>query len=196
MSSKVMTASMPFVLFLYLLIYRNDKKIKKRIILVIPYFAIIFLWLFAVQPVFEMQKRFVDEYSLHYGSGFLSKTHLRVLVHMGIPLLRYIWVLFFPVNLVLYYPQILKSYKPEFNEILAIIMILSIIVIALRMRKKNKEKSFSILFFFLTLAPVLQIIPFNTLYAERYLYIPSTGFCMLIAVYLYLENAGKRHFYL
>lgn len=51
------------------------------------------------------------------------------------------------------------------------------------MKKFSRETSFSIFYFFICLLPVAQIIPFSIIHAERWLYIPSVGFCLFVAVW-------------
>lgn len=48
----------------------------------------------------------------------------------------------------------------------------------------SKEVFFFILWFFITLLPMLNIIPIANIMAERYLYLPSIGFCTIITYIL------------
>ncbi|NMC35468.1 hypothetical protein GYA49_00315 [Candidatus Beckwithbacteria bacterium] len=57
--------------------------------------------------------------------------------------------------------------------------------------KKNPIVSFSLIWFFLTLLPVANIVPNYTLFREMYLYIPSFGICLALAylgTYLLKKN--------
>ncbi len=47
--------------------------------------------------------------------------------------------------------------------------------------RKNYVLSFSVGWIFINLLPVMNWIPQNSFFAERYLYIPSAGFCILLA---------------
>jgi tetratricopeptide (TPR) repeat protein len=47
--------------------------------------------------------------------------------------------------------------------------------------RKDYLLSFSLAWVFINLLPIMNWIPANTFYADRYLYIPSAGYCLLIA---------------
>ncbi|OHC05625.1 MAG: hypothetical protein A3J92_00250 [Planctomycetes bacterium RIFOXYC2_FULL_41_27] len=59
------------------------------------------------------------------------------------------------------------------------LLIISVIVITYRLFFYSKALFFAILWFFVALIPVLNIIPIENIMAERYLYIPLVGFCIL-----------------
>ena len=69
--------------------------------------------------------------------------------------------------------------------IISIVLIVFVFITAVKIRKKFPIASFGILWFFITIIPVSNIIP--TLYgyiAARYLYVPMVGFCLAIAFFL------------
>jgi cell division protein FtsW (lipid II flippase) len=86
--------------------------------------------------------------------------------------------------LALIYPQELKGFTPTPMKIFSLLILIVILICALRMKKFSKEASFLIFYFFICLLPVSQIIPFSVIYAERWLYIPSLGFCLFVAIWL------------
>jgi hypothetical protein len=51
-------------------------------------------------------------------------------------------------------------------------------------RKRAAAVAFFMLWFFVALAPVSNMIPIATVLASRYLYLPAAGFCMVIAIIL------------
>src|SRR3990167_2318360 len=55
-----------------------------------------------------------------------------------------------------------------------------------------KDMDFSTIWFFVTLLPVLNIIPINNIIAERYLYIPGIGFTMLFGSILTSKPPQSR----
>jgi tetratricopeptide (TPR) repeat protein len=69
-------------------------------------------------------------------------------------------------------------------EFLNIFFIIGVVILSVILWLKTEEKilGFSILWFFITLLPVLNIIPIKALIAERFLYIPSLGFCLVVSV--------------
>jgi len=181
--SKEISASLPLIIILYIYFFSQQKERKKLLVSVFPFFLLVLLWLI-IGRGFKLQGPFVGEHALYYGSAFGSKLHLRVLPYIGISILRYVWLSFLPLNLVLIYPQQLKSYTPAPMEIFSFLILVAILICAFKMRKFSKEASFSIFYFFIYLLPIMQIIPINVLYGERWLYIPSLGFCLFVAIWL------------
>lgn len=181
--SKEMAASLPLIIILYIYFFSQQKERKKLFVSVLPFFLIVLLWIIVVGR-FELQGKFVGEHELYYGSSFGSKLHLRVLLSIGTSILRYIWVSFLPLNLVIVYPRQIESFTPSSKEIFSLLILIAILIAVLRLKKFSKEASFSIFYFFISLLPISQIIPFSVVYGERWLYIPSLGFCLLVAILL------------
>jgi len=75
--------------------------------------------------------------------------------------------------------------------LLSVALIITCIIAAIKIRKASKEISFSIFWVFVTLLPVSNIWPLSDYMAGRYLYIPSAGFCFLVAVLLFRLNTLK-----
>ncbi|HUW22800.1 MAG TPA: DUF6056 family protein [bacterium] len=181
--SKEMAASLPLIIVLYIYFFSQQKERKKLLVSVLPFFLIVLIWI-VIARGFELPGKFVGKHELYYGSPFGSKLHLRVLSYMGPSILRYIWVSFLPLNLVLIYPHQIIGYIPAPMEFFSVLILVAILIFALKMKKFSKETSFSIFYFFISLLPVSQIIPLSVIYGERWLYIPSLGFCLLVAFLL------------
>ncbi|MFC1645917.1 tetratricopeptide repeat protein [Candidatus Omnitrophota bacterium] len=62
-----------------------------------------------------------------------------------------------------------------------IILLISLLIYAIKARNKNTLMSFSILWFFIALFPVSNLYPINAYMAERWLYLPSIGFFLIVA---------------
>ncbi|CAG0943025.1 TPR repeat-containing protein YrrB [Candidatus Brocadiaceae bacterium] len=88
----------------------------------------------------------------------------------------YIKLLFIPLNLNADYCVPYSRYL-SLSFILSALFIASAIIIIIRFHRHNKPITFFNLWFFITLFPVLGIIPIGNIMAERYLYIPVMGFC-------------------
>ena len=174
---------MPLIIVLYIYFFSQQKERKKLFVSVLPFFLIVLLWII-ISRGFEPRGIVSGKHELYYGSSFGSKVHLRVLLSMGTSVLRYIWVSFFPINLVIIYPHQIESFTPTSKEIFSLLILIAILIVTLRMKKFSKEASFSIFYFFISLLPISQIIPFSVVYGERWLYIPSLGFCLFAAVLL------------
>ena len=94
-------------------------------------------------------------------------------------LASYIKLFFFPFNLCADYviPNSYSLFDTSF--ILSFLLLSSVIIITYRIFFFSKIAFFSVVWFFISLLPVLNIIPIENIMAERYLYLPILGFCML-----------------
>jgi protein O-mannosyl-transferase len=94
---------------------------------------------------------------------------------------QYLGKLFWPVQLCAYYvfQRGTSVFEPR---VLAGIAALAVCAIVYAMLfRRNRAASFGFLWFFVTLAPVLDIRYLaGNVFAERYLYLPSVGFCWLV----------------
>ncbi len=141
----------------------------------LPFIIITFIYIavrYAVLGAFGPQKNlsFTPDVGLY-------ERFLTIIVVIG----YYIRLLFFPLNLTVDYvfPNIASLSLPVF--IYGGILLASI-AIASFAYKRFKRLSFSIIIFFITLLPVMNIIPIGELIAERFLYIPLISFCLLIGI--------------
>jgi len=102
-------------------------------------------------------------------------------------LLRYVFLLIFPYWLSFDYSiaQIPLHQISNPSVLLAILIYLSMgIYTFIKIRKKD-ILAFSILFYLITLAPVCNIfLHINCTMAERFLFMPSLGFCMIVSYFL------------
>lgn len=88
----------------------------------------------------------------------------------------YIKLLFIPLNLNADY--IVPHTKGcSLSFILSALFIISACILIALLSRRNKLLTFFTLWFFVTLLPVLGIIPIGNIMAERYLYLPIMGFC-------------------
>lgn len=89
----------------------------------------------------------------------------------------YLKLLFIPVQLNAdYYIPYTGGISLSF--ILSSLFLITACIIVVRLHGKYKHVTFFSLWFFITLLPVLGIIPIGNIMAERYLYLPIIGFCI------------------
>ena len=103
------------------------------------------------------------------------------IVYLPNHIFSFIKLALFPVNLNADY---VFSYPPGFWDISNLIGFFSVVVLAVvgtYTYKYSKQFFFCTWWFLLTLFPVYNIIPIFNPFADRYLYIPSVGFCLLMA---------------
>lgn len=98
-------------------------------------------------------------------------------------LASYIKLLFFPINLNAVYVVQHATSPVEISFILSLLLIVSVIVITYRLFFCSRILFFSVLWFSIALLPVMNIIPIENIMAERYLYIPLVGFCILVGFF-------------
>ncbi|KAF0249141.1 MAG: hypothetical protein FD167_1456, partial [bacterium] len=107
---------------------------------------------------------------------------------MSLAFIKYLQLLVWPINLAGDYDfsQIPKTSSPNIWVILSLITIISIFSFGCWLLRKERFSAFAILFFFVTMSLVSNIIPTGVLMAERLLYFPSISICLLIGAGLYL----------
>lgn len=110
----------------------------------------------------------------------------------------YILKLFFPIHLsaVYPYPDIINQTIP-FYFWLGLITVALVVWIAIKSFRKNKIIFFSIGFFVVNIFLLLQLLPVGSaIYADRYVYIPSIGFFIILAYLIFKYfHKNKKIFY-
>jgi len=98
---------------------------------------------------------------------------------------NYILLLFFPINLTVHrnIKSVTSVLDPYFLISLAIILLG--IFLFVKSYQKSRIIFFSIGFFFITLLPFSNVFPQLTIMADRYLYLPSYGFCLFLAFLIF-----------
>ena len=100
-------------------------------------------------------------------------------------LASYIKLSFFPLNLNADYVVPLVTYPLEGSFILSITFLISIFIIFAILCKTRNMFACWMAWFFITLLPVMNILPIGNIMAERYLYIPVMGFCVAKGILIY-----------
>ena len=128
-----------------------------------------------------------------YGGGLVN----RILI-MPELLSRYLLLLVLPVNLsadhVFQLPLRLFASSHHGRIFLATEIVcigaLAVAVLAASLSRARKDLLFAFLFFILTFGTISNAVPLPNILAERYLYIPSISFCMLVAILLEGRRGG------
>jgi len=107
----------------------------------------------------------------------------------------YLFKLILPIRLSAWYPYPDGQYFYYFASV-SFLLILVMIYLVYKRYKRNKLVVFSALFFVVNIVLVLQVFPArSTVIADRYIYIPSIAFFLLIAYYYsryYVKNKNNR----
>lgn len=73
----------------------------------------------------------------------------------------------------------------EILPILSLIGFLALLYLIIRWRQRSPLISLSLTWYLLSLLPVIGLIPTSTIIAERYLFLPSVGFCIVLSYVLF-----------
>ncbi|MBM4158255.1 MAG: tetratricopeptide repeat protein [Ignavibacteria bacterium] len=174
--SKEMVITFPLVIIAYDLIYNKEKVsgIRKKIT---EYSVLIIVTLLYLYLRYLMLIDIPERTTYLY---FYEKDTLTITATMLKTIPVYFKLLFFPFGLIYHYNGIIRDAYGflDYTVILSVLFIVVLIILAVYMFKNNNVISFCILFFFITLIPVMNIIPTMNLMAERFLYI--TSFCLSV----------------
>ncbi len=178
--NKEMAITLPLIVICidYIFLSQRDtnKVIKNFWSLHLGFFVILGLYLFVRSYIIGWS--FITE-EAGLGLNFLpGKTYFwRIFTALKI-ITFYIRLLFLPCNLSLGY--IFSPANSLFEPLVLIgAILLSLFMFAyFRNIKRYPILSFSIAWFIITFLPVSNILPLGNIFAERYMYIPSVGFCI------------------
>jgi len=179
--SKEYAVTLPIMLIFYEICYRQKDQalyefLRRTLKLLIPYICVLVLYM-SIRHVI-----------LPGGGGidFQWDTIYYRLLTVPKLMLAYLKLLLFPIDLNAFHidPLVETPYRLEFMiQCGAMIFILYLWCISL---KKSQPLFIGISWLLVTCLPVLNIIPLpnsNHLVAERFLYIPSVGFCMIVGFF-------------
>ena len=175
--SKEMAITLPLIVFLFDWLLGDKGRIKKNIInyymgfiLVSGFYLFLrFVWFY--NPV-EKQLTYPD-------NSFLVN-----LLTMPKIFCSYIKLLFFPISFNAEYIIAHTKTPCAATFILGMIFLSVIGVITYKFYNHSRRLFFFMLWFFVTLAPMMNIMPIANIMAERYLYLPSVGFCAILSYIL------------
>jgi tetratricopeptide (TPR) repeat protein len=190
-SSKEMAVTLPAIFFLYDCIHnlsdegplssRCSVSIKK----VITRYGFFYLSFLTVAILFTCYKVFLKSPSTKL--GFYGGDFFIQFLTVGKILVHYIKLLFYPVNLLADYSFNSFPLSQSFFEpatLLSLIVLCGLGLLTVKLLLSNRLMAFAVLWFFVTLLPVCHIFPHHELLAEHYLYLPSFGFVLLVALIL------------
>jgi tetratricopeptide (TPR) repeat protein len=165
--------------YLYLSKQKIKNLVKNNLFLHLGFFLVIALYIllryFFVSWEF-MQVKAGAFSNFPYGTGpfWMLFTALKIFAY-------YVRLLFFPYALTADYMFFPANSLLELPVIAGLALVLFCGYLGLKYIKKGAIVTFSILWFSITYFPTSNIIPSGNIFAERYLYIPSVGFCIAAA---------------
>jgi len=191
MLCKEMVATLPFLLIAYTHYFaglKHGRQFKIPLLLSSPYFFVIFLYgvtRFIILGIHTVVNPGGEEMRGFYPT-ILSFTKT---------IFIYLFKLFYPAHLSAYIQNPMSFSITEPTIILSIFGVAVLIFLIVWLKKRWAGMSFLILFYLITLLPLSNFIRISAPWdmgfvtAERFLYIPSLGFCGIVSVLL--ANAWK-----
>ncbi|MFH1753075.1 MAG: tetratricopeptide repeat protein [Candidatus Omnitrophota bacterium] len=165
--SRESSVILPFMILLYHFIFRSRP--LKRDLSGIAALTVLYLIFRAIISNKEI-----------LAGPFGDSTLIERLPGLFCALTGYTRLLFFPTNLHMIYGRDLFNWSNPL-VISGIAILLLLMVSAAKTIKSNALYSFGVLWFLLTLFPQSNLYPLNAYMAEHWLYIPSIGFCLILA---------------
>jgi tetratricopeptide (TPR) repeat protein len=145
---------------------------------------------YAAVTLFYLWVRFLilnnPQESVNAGWGSLFER----IIYLPVLFFDYIKLIIFPLNLNADY---VFSYPARFFQacnIVSYLLVTGLIIFSFMIYKRSSAISFGIWWFFITLLPVYNLMEIYNPIAERYLYIPLFGFCLVIP--LLMVNLLRR----
>ena len=186
--SKEMALSFPLMIIIYDFYFKKESiKIEAIIKRYLPIFFVIIIY---VLIRFFLMKNPIEYVPVHPEEQSVTRLFL-------IPeiLCRYIFLLFLPVKLSAVHTYLISDYKFHITFIPYTIILIGIVFTAIYLKKYNLYLSFGLIFFLITLLPVMNIIPIGHLMAERFLYLSNIGFCLFLTnLILLIKNSNIRKY--
>ena len=179
--SKEIAATFVFIIPLVLFFFRKPA-FKKYLLVLTPLAAATLLIFVIRQAVFAGLKSVPSQELLDnpFIQATLAQKYATIMYTLGL----YLKLLFIPHPLTWdYYPYHIPLVGfSDLRTIIPIFIYLMLAVVAIIFLKKRSILSFVIIGFVVSLAPVSNIFfPVGTFMAERFLYLPSLFFCLLLA---------------
>jgi len=143
-----------------------------------------YFWIYIVSLLFYLMVRFfvlrqIGRADVYFFGDFGTR-----ILSTSIIFLRYIFILILPLRLTVEYNVVMYPSFFSLSIIAALFIYLLIVFFWVRLYKNHKVAFFSIGWFFMALLPFSNILSVYTFMADRYLYVSSFGFLLLLAYLL------------
>ncbi len=172
--SKEMGITLPLILVLYFSLFgKKSVSVKRFVVYSIPFIVIVLFYAIVRFGILTVPP---PEEAHYQGGSFINN-----FLTMSKVFIYYVFALCFPFRLKIQYDFPSATGLSDVLAIVSVVALVFIILFAIYLKRYSRIYTFSILFFFVTLLPVSNLIPIINFVAERYLYLPSIGFCFLLS---------------
>ena len=181
--SKEMAITLPAIILLYDLTFRefrNNRASLKFIKDTIRDRKYYYLGYIAT-AVFYLSLRFIFLTNPKASATGTYGSLAERIIYLPDHIFSFIKLVFFPLNLNADYIFSYPESPFEIVNIVSFIILVGLIGFSFYVYKGSKEVSFGIWWFFVTLLPVSNLIEIMNPLADRYLYLPTVGFCIAIS---------------
>jgi tetratricopeptide (TPR) repeat protein len=151
----------------------NWELLKKRVLWFVPVLLVSMIVIYILLRVMVE----ADGIYPYRGGGLLGNSLTAFYVF-----LLNIKLLAFTINFSPVYMFPLSDSVLRFRGLISLPVNIALLSFAVMMFKRNRLLCFVIIWFYATLLPFSNIIPISTLVADRYLFIPSFAFCLVLAL--------------
>jgi Flp pilus assembly protein TadD len=184
--SKEMAITLPVITLLYDVFIRQPievnrftrqiiQTIKQRIFLYLGYATVSIFYL--ILNFVIITKAAEGHHNTYGGLG-------ERLLYLPYHLFNFIRLAVWPINLSADYGFAYPTSFFELNNLIGVTGLVGLVIISLVVYKRQRIIFFGIWWFLLTLFPVYNIIEIFNPLADRYLYLPLAGFCMVLSLLL------------
>ncbi len=183
--SKEMAVVLPILLIVYDLSLNRPSdggQWKRRCLAIIPFFALSFGYVVLRHLVLGQTGQ-----TQYWGGGLLT-----TLLTMAKGLAYYVRLMFVPTPLMVEYIIPISRSLLQPTVLISLFALLCAALICALSYRKAPVVFFGIAWFFASILPVSNIIPLKAIINERFLYLPSIGFCVLLAIPVLAAGAGAR----
>jgi len=169
---KETAITLPLLLILFNSFFPLQRTWKRRLFSILPHFLL-------TATYFAMRIYFFG--SLQYTSRPIRPlydqllTQLRAWVH-------YLGTLVIPINLNVDYDFPISHSALEGQVILSLLILVTVVVVLWKISKGSRAVGFFSLWFTVTLLPTNSLIPLEDVVTDRWLYLPSVGYAVMMAL--------------
>lgn len=177
--AKEPAVALPIFIGAYeLLVINQDKTVRERIKLAVKYSACFLL----VSALYFLARQYALGFALN-NSNFKHYPFGGILLTIPLVIWKYVVLLVWPVDLSLFHATPIIKSPLDVEFILPFVALIALAFGLWRLRSSIVAR-FAILWFAVNLLPVLNLSAFaeDFLVQERYVYIPSIGFSLLVAI--------------
>jgi len=172
--TKEMAVTLPLVIISYDIHFFNKDALRKKVMRYLPYITLTALYLgmraFMLKRISQCDWWGGDPYHNALSALAVIPEYFRLLIY--------------PVKLCAFYVSRIAWSAADTRVMLSAGILAAIFLATPFVFRRSRIASFAVWWFFITMLPVSNIVPLKALLAERFLYLPSIGFCMILAAAL------------